>query len=390
MINVDKDIFVSRIVSGYKMYTKESGIPSISSDMISEFKLDKKFVYRINENTSELEGITKVHERLLSNFLNKIPLNNAAKAYIPERSYLDFLEPHRNSYYFVRIDLKNFFHSISRKLLIDTFRPYFSEDHVDELKKQKLLSAFINIVSYKIPKTSVNKTFSNKFILPMGFKTSPVISNIVFRKIDILIEDYCSQHNIAYTRYADDMLFSTKNNREKFDNPFAGIFNTNIKEKVEYIHSETFLNELSILVNIGGFKLNKKKTIKATNTISLNGYTIEGSNYSDIQGTIRISNKKTNIIGKLLHELNQNRSAEIIMNKLFGVKVSDKKFLFMPATPEFIDSYCIDQIHNKLTGYRSYLISILKYNAKYNCIDEKPILKYDKLVSEIEKRLLSL
>ncbi len=387
MIIIDKEFFVKRIVSGYKKHNKTSGIPEVTPDMISEFKLNKKFVYRINENPSDIEGIIKVHERLISNFLNKIPLNNAAKAYIPEKSYLDFLEPHRNNYYFVRTDLKNFFHSVSRKLLFDTFSPYFTEDDSHEPQKQKLILAFTNLVSYKVPNSSKNKEYCNKFILPMGFKTSPVISNIVFRKIDILIEDYCSQHNIVYTRYADDMLFSTKSNKEKLDTSFAKVVNKNFKEKIEFIHSEGFLNELSILVNIGKFKLNKKKTIKATNTISLNGYTIEGSNYSDIQGTIRISNKKTNIIGKFLYELKQNRSAETIMKKLFGIKVKNKKFIFMPPNPEFIDTYCKDQITNKLTGYRSYLISILKYNEKYNCIDQKSVLKYKKLVSELELRL---
>jgi RNA-directed DNA polymerase len=382
MIKINRNLFVNRIVSNYKAYSKESGIPAISSDMISEFKLGKKFVYRLNESSPD--GIIKVHERLVANLLSKIPLNNAAKAYVPERSYLDFLEPHRNNYYFIRTDLKNFFHSISKKLLVDTFRPYFDEEHADEQEKQKLLNAFINLVSYKVPNTSVNTTFSNKFILPMGFKTSPVISNIVFRKIDILIEDYCSQHKIVYTRYADDMLFSSKTNSEEFDNPLARLFNPNIKEKIEFVHSKRFLNELSILVNIGNFKLNEKKTIKAINTISLNGYTIEGSNYSDTQGTIRISNKKTYIIGKLLHELKQGKSEETIMKKLFGFKVSDKYFRYIPAKPEFIDNYCKDQIYNKLAGYRSYLISVLKYNGKYGCIDQKPIMKYEKLISEIE------
>lgn len=384
MINIDKDFFFSRVIGGYKRYMKESGIPEISSNMISEFKLGKKFVYRLNESSSDVAGITKVHERLVSSFLSKIPLNNAAKAYVPEKSYLDFLEPHRNNYYFVRIDLKNFFHSISRELLAESFRPYFSEDYSDVLKKQKLLNSFINLVSYKVPDTSENKTFADKFILPMGFKTSPAISNIVFRKIDILIEDYCSQYNIVYTRYADDMLFSSKTNSEDYYNPFAELLGQKIKKKTEFIHSERFINEVSILVNIGGFKLNEKKTIKAVNIISLNGYAIEGSNYSDTQGTIRISNKKTNIIGKLIHELKQKKSAETIMKKLFGFKVSAKYFRYMPVKPEFIDAYCKDQIHNKLTGYRSYLISILKYNDKYGCVDKKSIRKYEKLVSDIE------
>jgi hypothetical protein len=384
MINIDKDFFVERVIASYKYYSKQSGIPAINSDIVSEFKLNKKFVYRLNKVASDADGLIKVHERLLNNFLNKVPLNAAAKAYVPKKSYLDFLEPHRNNYYFIRTDLKNFFHSISRKLLIDSFSPYFKDEYTDDLKKQKLISAFLKLISYKVPNTSENETFSNKYILPMGFKTSPAISNIVFRKFDILIEDYCSQHHITYTRYADDMLFSSKAYKEEIKNPFINFFKSINNEKVEFIHSKRFLEELSILVKIGGFKLNKNKTIKAINTISLNGYTVEGSNYSDRQGTIRISNKKTNIIGKLLYELNKKTTSEIIMRKLFKFKVSDKYFRYKPVKREFIEEYCKDQINNKLIGYRSYLISILKYNNEYGCIDAKYILKYEKLVSDIE------
>ena len=69
---------------------------------------------------------------------------------------------------------------------------------------------------YDIALLSVSHTVSDEFedfdlrgnnILPIGFPSSPVISNIIFRKIDILIQKYCENKKIIYTRYADDMLF---------------------------------------------------------------------------------------------------------------------------------------------------------------------------------------
>ncbi|MCL1049842.1 RNA-directed DNA polymerase [Shewanella abyssi] len=391
MINVDKEFFTERVISGYSKFSPQSGIPVIDPAMVVEFKLGNKFVYKLNNHHPDTKVLLKVQERLVANFLSNIPLNGAAKAYVVNKSYLDFLEPHRNNYYFMRVDLKNFFHSISKKLIRDSFGSYFSDEFLDEKMKQRVLNGFVNLVTYQVPKESKNKVFSGKSILPMGFKTSPVISNIIFRKIDIIIEDYCSQNDIIYTRYADDMLFSSKSNSESIDLSLDFIlFGKSKNKKFSFLHTDRFIQEISLIVNVIGFKLNKKKTVKATNTLSLNGYTIEGTNYSDGQGSIRISNKKTYLIGKLIHELEQHKTAEVIMTKLFDFKVSDKYFNYKPIKKEHVERYCKDQILNKLVGYRSYLISILKYDEKYYCIDKKSTDKYNKLISDIERLVLSI
>ena len=43
-----------------------------------------------------------------------------------------------------------------------------------------------------------------------GFPTSPMIANIVMRGYDEKMLEYCKEKNIIYTRYADDMAFSSK------------------------------------------------------------------------------------------------------------------------------------------------------------------------------------
>ncbi|WP_425133837.1 reverse transcriptase domain-containing protein, partial [Enterobacter hormaechei] len=86
----------------------------------------------------------------------------------------------------------------------------------------------------------------------MGFATSPFISNIIFRKLDILIKSLCDKRSIIYTRYADDMLFSSSG-----------------KDKL--LGSEHFDNEISTIVNTAGLSLNKHKKIFKKGIISLNG-----------------------------------------------------------------------------------------------------------------------
>lgn len=43
-----------------------------------------------------------------------------------------------------------------------------------------------------------------------GFPTSPMLANIVLRGFDQTMIEYCTQHDIIYSRYADDLAFSSK------------------------------------------------------------------------------------------------------------------------------------------------------------------------------------
>lgn len=43
-----------------------------------------------------------------------------------------------------------------------------------------------------------------------GFPTSPVLANIVMRGVDLRLAKFCDENGIIYTRYADDLAFSSK------------------------------------------------------------------------------------------------------------------------------------------------------------------------------------
>ena len=50
-----------------------------------------------------------------------------------------------------------------------------------------------------------------KNALPQGGITSPSLSNLICGKLDKRLSSYTSRRNIVYTRYADDMTFSSNN-----------------------------------------------------------------------------------------------------------------------------------------------------------------------------------
>ncbi|MDC9509913.1 reverse transcriptase family protein [Pseudoalteromonas sp. Angola-4] len=361
MSEIDNPTFFDQLVVGKYSLFRVTGIPPISFNEVIEFQSGKKFFYKVQESSD----LSKSHNSIVSKFLNNIPLNNSAKAFRPQTSYLNFLEPHRKNYNFLRLDIKNFFHSISEDLLKESFDSYFKAQIVNTKTRSLLVDSFINLVTVNLPRDSKNKEFLEKKILPIGFSTSPVISNIIFRKFDILIQMLCSRYNIEYTRYADDLLFSSPKN-----------LNT--------IQSAFFHNEVCFLLSSGGFKINNSKILSAKKLISIKGYTIDGSEDEKRLGTIRISNKKLKIIEKLLHEKNKGTDNVTIMKKVFKKNIQKIKFKFEPKK-SFLEKYCYDQIINKALGYRSFLISLIKFHNLYECIDEDSIKKYNSLIKELEK-----
>lgn len=53
----------------------------------------------------------------------------------------------------------------------------------------------------------------------------------------------------------------------------------------------------------------------------------------------------------------------------------------------FYKKYAKDQLQNKIKGYRSYLMSIIKFNDKYKCIESKFLKSARKLVSDLENNI---
>lgn len=378
MKKIDKLSFLELI----KNLLQNNIVPPLSDQCIQEFKIGKNYFYKIIENPN----LIIVQTVLNKYFQVNVELNNAAVAFRKNYSYLHLFEPHKKNYNFLRLDIKSFFHSIDMEDVAEVFKYYFvSEEnlsknkkidaYIDDEKKQTLLDAFINLISYVVPIKSDNEKFRGKKILPMGFITSPVISNIIFRKIDIQIQKFCSERNILYTRYADDMLFSSA------------------KDKT-YVLSDNFINEISIQISKMNFKLNKTKTVKARHTISLNGYTLQYSNlekiFEDTEeiiiNEIRISNKKTDIIKKLIYMINiENKPSSVILKKLFNFKLNPERFKYPLVSHGKIKKYYDDQLLNKITGYRSYLLSVVIFNTKYDCTQKATIEKYLSLVEQLNQ-----
>lgn len=237
-------------------------------DIITKYIKTKDKVRKIVTYKSDDCQLRKVHKNILE-YLNKNFLNSIfAKAYIKNRSISSNAKSHMYNDYFVMLDVKDFFNSINHKILIEKL--YYEINKQNKSQISKLECA--NIVD----KCSIG----NKGI-PLGFITSPMLSNIYLKEFDGILYGKLKvfkQHNIIYTRYADDIIISFKDNANK--------------KKIE----ECIINMVETLLKYYNLKLNNKKTrnydLCVSNHVKITGINIikDEKNYRKLSVGKKIKN----------------------------------------------------------------------------------------------------
>ena len=105
---------------------------------------------------------------------------------------------HAHSRTFFQTDIENFFESIDRAMVQSTILSQKNRIPISDL------SAHIERI---LDLTTVGG------MLPIGFPTSPVISNMCLTPFDNDLEHYCVRSDLIYTRYADDIVVSGQNRK---------------------------------------------------------------------------------------------------------------------------------------------------------------------------------
>lgn len=100
---------------------------------------------------------------------------------------------HAKGRHFFQADLHDFFPSITTDIVRRTI--LLSAEHCPIIDLEKYLNRIIDLV-----------TIDGS--LPLGFSTSPIISNAALKPFDDLFEKYCTEHRLTYTRYSDDIIVS--------------------------------------------------------------------------------------------------------------------------------------------------------------------------------------
>lgn len=168
-------------------------------------KSNKKKRFLISQS-KYLKYILKPLERILSgnyNFKSStigFIRNKNVRKNISKLS--SFIKKDKNNMYILKIDIKDYFNSITKKLFINI------------IKEEKL---FNNILDEYLIKYIPDVLFAGQDNLLQGLTTSPFISNVVGEyTIDKALNNIIKQYGIKstdflYYRYADDLILVTRN-----------------------------------------------------------------------------------------------------------------------------------------------------------------------------------
>lgn len=217
-------------------------------------------------------------------YLNKIfqsiytPLS-AATGFVQGKSVVDNAQCHIGKNYVFNIDLKDFFPSITQPRVWKRL----------QLKPLNISQPIANIIAGLCCMKKKEQNGSVSYILPQGAPTSPIITNMICDKLDRRLIGLAARFNLTYTRYADDITFSSDH----------------------YVYAEDgdFRKELERIITDQGFSINEKKTRLQK----------KGS-HQEVTGLI--VNEKANVARKYVREL---RSILYIWEK-YGYMVAEAKF----------------------------------------------------------------
>jgi retron-type reverse transcriptase len=173
---------------------------------------------------------------ILENILAKINVHQAAHGFLPEKNIVSNAKPHLGAKVIVNVDLKDFFPSISYRRVKGMFQTYGFSEAISSIFA--LLCTAPTVEEVEID----NKTYFvaiGERHLPQGSPASPMVSNIIAKRLDKGLSKIAENLGFRYTRYADDLTFSSENKEAEVPK---------------------LLGRLRYIVDAQGFTVNEEKT----------------------------------------------------------------------------------------------------------------------------------
>jgi hypothetical protein len=166
----------------------------------------------------------------LARWLGKTVL---AHGFVPKYSIISNATIHRDRRFVFNLDLENFFGEIN----FGRVRGYFIKNRDFELHPSVA--------------TVLAQIGCHNNVLPQGSPCSPVLSNLIAHLLDIRLAEIAYRHGCMYSRYADDLTFST--NKKNFPIGIA-------KPVLAVEHAWEVGKAVAKVISKLGFHINAKKT----------------------------------------------------------------------------------------------------------------------------------
>ncbi len=145
---------------------------------------------------------------ILRNIVERLPVHGAAHGFLPGRSIASNAAQHSGARIIVKVDLKDFFPTVTLPRVKGVFRKAGYREQIATLLALLCTEAPREIVEHE------GRTYYLSLgprCLPQGAPTSPGLTNTLCLRLDRRLQGLASKLGWRYTRYADDLTFSLPN-----------------------------------------------------------------------------------------------------------------------------------------------------------------------------------
>jgi len=143
---------------------------------------------------------------ILENILNKVAVSEETHGFVSKKSIVTNAIPHIGKAVVINCDLENFFPTLNYARVKGLFK---------SLGYSAEVATILAILTTEAEQKRVSLDGEELFLyrgeryLPQGSPASPMISNLICRKLDKRMSGIAKSLDFTYTRYADDMTFSS-------------------------------------------------------------------------------------------------------------------------------------------------------------------------------------
>lgn len=205
VFNVIEDLAKAMNLSVGKLRFLAFDRKTSETDHYIHFKLPKK-TGGFRKISAPKPDLKSAQIWILENILNRVKTHEAAHGFLTGKNIVSNARVHVGAKIIINFDLENFFPSITYKRVKGVFASLgFSE---------AIATIFALICT--APETEEIEIDGKTYFvglgerhLPQGSPASPAISNIIGRRLDKSLTKIAENLNFKYTRYADDLTFST-------------------------------------------------------------------------------------------------------------------------------------------------------------------------------------
>lgn len=176
-------------------------------------------IHRRRRNGAEMRVISSpdpplmaVQRWILRRVVQHMAVHPASYAYMPGNSIGRCAEKHVGATWLIKMDVHDFFH------YIDERQVYLAFSRVGYNRLIALEMARIctrqglgpHVIGFDIPHYTISSYRSLSMgTLPQGAPTSGALANVIMRPCDIKLSGLALEYGLMYTRYADDITFSS-------------------------------------------------------------------------------------------------------------------------------------------------------------------------------------